>query len=109
MYQFFCVKFYSTNQHGNLRLLDDPGRVRSKTTSVVCQIQRFVGRRAEVPRDAEGGRKANAKLRQALSGPREASQCSTMVWLLCARSNSPCATAHGLGLKNKKVRLAAAG
>ena len=32
---------FSTNQDGNLVLLDDPGRVRSQKTSVVCQIQRF--------------------------------------------------------------------
>ena len=34
-------KSFSTNQDGNLVLLDDPGRVRSHITSVVCQIQRF--------------------------------------------------------------------
>ena len=39
--QFCYVKIFSTNQHGNLVLLDDPGRVRSQITSVVCQIQRF--------------------------------------------------------------------
>ena len=41
MYQFCYVKVYSTNQNINLVLLDDPGRVRSHITSVVCQIQRF--------------------------------------------------------------------
>ena len=32
---------FSTNQDENLVLLDDPGRVRSQTTSVVFHIQRF--------------------------------------------------------------------
>ena len=32
---------FSTNQNGNLMLFDDPGRVRSQITNVVCQIQRF--------------------------------------------------------------------
>jgi hypothetical protein len=32
---------FCTNQDGNVLLLDDPGRVRSQITSVVCQIQRF--------------------------------------------------------------------
>ena len=41
MYQFSYVKVSSINQNGNLVLLDDPGRVRSHITSVVCQIQRF--------------------------------------------------------------------
>ena len=41
LYQFCYVKIFSTNQGGNLMLLDDPGRVRSQITSVVCQIQRF--------------------------------------------------------------------
>ena len=41
MYQFSYVKIFSTNHNGNLLLLDDPGRVRSQITSVVCQIQRF--------------------------------------------------------------------
>ena len=41
MYQFCYVKIFSTKQNGNLVLLDDPGRVRSHITSVVCQIQRF--------------------------------------------------------------------
>ena len=41
MYQFIYVKYYSTNQNGNLVLLNDPGRVRSHITSVVCQIQWF--------------------------------------------------------------------
>ena len=40
-YQFCYVKIFSTNQYGNLMLLDDPGRVRSQITSVVRQIQRF--------------------------------------------------------------------
>ena len=40
-YQFCYVKIFSTNQYGNLVLLDDPGRVRSQITSVVRQIQRF--------------------------------------------------------------------
>ena len=39
--QFCYVKVFSTNQHRNLVLLDDHGRVRSQITSVVCQIQRF--------------------------------------------------------------------
>jgi hypothetical protein len=41
MYQFCYVKMCSTKQHENLVMLDDPGRVRSHITSVVCQIQRF--------------------------------------------------------------------
>ena len=41
LYQFCYVKIFSTNPDGNLVLLDDPGRVRSQITSVVCQIQRF--------------------------------------------------------------------
>ena len=41
MYQFSYVKYFSTNQNGNLLLLDGPGRVRSQITSVMCQIQRF--------------------------------------------------------------------
>ena len=39
--QFCYVKIFSTNQGGNLLLLDYPGRVRSHIISVVCQIQRF--------------------------------------------------------------------
>ena len=41
LYQFCYVKIFSTNQHRNLLLLDNPGRVRSQITNVVCQIQRF--------------------------------------------------------------------
>ena len=41
LYQFYYVTIFSTNQYGNLVLLDDPGRVRSQITNVVCQIQRF--------------------------------------------------------------------
>ena len=41
LYQFCYVKISSTNQDGNLVLYDDPGRVRSQITNVVCQIQRF--------------------------------------------------------------------
>ena len=41
MYQFSCTKFYITNKDENVLMLDDPGRVRSKITSVVCQIQQF--------------------------------------------------------------------
>ena len=41
MYQFCYVKIFSTKQNGNLVLLDNPGRVRSHITSVMCQIQRF--------------------------------------------------------------------
>jgi hypothetical protein len=41
LYQFCYVKVFSTNHNRNLVLLDDPGRVRSQITSVVCQIQRF--------------------------------------------------------------------
>ena len=41
MYQFCNLKVFNTNQDGNLVMLDDPGRVRSQITSVVCQIQRF--------------------------------------------------------------------
>ena len=41
LYQFCYVKIFSTNQDGNLVLLDNPGRVRSQKISVVCQIQRF--------------------------------------------------------------------
>jgi hypothetical protein len=40
LYQFCYVKLFSTNQNGNLLLLDDPGRVRSQIRSVVCQIER---------------------------------------------------------------------
>ena len=35
------MKIFSTNQNGNLLLLDDPGRVRSQITNVEGQIQRF--------------------------------------------------------------------
>ena len=41
LYQFCCVKVFSTNQNKNLLLLDDPGRVKSQIASIVCQIQRF--------------------------------------------------------------------
>ena len=41
LYQFCYVKILGANQNGNLVMLDDPGRVRSQITSVVCQIQRF--------------------------------------------------------------------
>jgi hypothetical protein len=41
MYQFCYVKVFSTKQDKKLVLLDDPGRVRSKITSVVCHIQQF--------------------------------------------------------------------
>ena len=41
LYQLCYVTIFSTNQYRNLLLLDDPGRVRSQITSVVCQIQRF--------------------------------------------------------------------
>jgi hypothetical protein len=41
LYQLCYVKVFSTNQNRNLLLLDDPGRVRSQITNVVCQIQRF--------------------------------------------------------------------
>ena len=41
MYHLFYDKLSSDNQDVNLLLLDDPGRVRSQITSVVCQIQRF--------------------------------------------------------------------
>jgi hypothetical protein len=41
LYQFCYVKLFSTNQKRNLLLLDDPGRVRSHITSVVCQIEQF--------------------------------------------------------------------
>ena len=41
LYQFCNVKIFCTNHNENLVLLDDPGRVRSQITSVVCQIQRF--------------------------------------------------------------------
>ena len=41
MHQFSYVNFSSTNEDVNLFLLDDPGRVRSQITVVVCQIQRF--------------------------------------------------------------------
>jgi hypothetical protein len=39
--QFCYVKIFSTNEHRNLLLLDNPGRVRSQIINVVCQIQRF--------------------------------------------------------------------
>ena len=41
LYQFCYVKIFSTNQDGNLVLLNKPGRVRSQIISVVCQIQWF--------------------------------------------------------------------
>ena len=41
LYQFYCVKTFSTNYNEDLLLLEDPSRVRSQITSVVCQIQRF--------------------------------------------------------------------
>jgi hypothetical protein len=41
LYQFCYVKIYSTDYYKNLGLLDDPGRVKSQITSVVCQIQWF--------------------------------------------------------------------
>ena len=41
LYQFCYIKIFSTNQDGNLVLLDDPGRVRSQITNVEGQIQRF--------------------------------------------------------------------
>ena len=41
LYQFCYVKLFSNDQYGNLVLLDEPGRVRSQITGVVCQIQRF--------------------------------------------------------------------
>ena len=41
LYQFCYVKIFSTNQDKNLVMLNDPGRVRSQKTRVVCQIQRF--------------------------------------------------------------------
>jgi hypothetical protein len=37
MYQFSGIKVFSTNQSGNLLLLDDPGRVRSQIISVMCR------------------------------------------------------------------------
>ena len=36
LYQFSYVKFSSTNHDANLVLLDDPSRVRSHITSVLC-------------------------------------------------------------------------
>ena len=41
LYQLCYIKIFSTDQDGNLMLLNDPGRVRSQKTNVVCQIQRF--------------------------------------------------------------------
>ena len=41
MYQFACVKIFSTKLNIILVLLNDHGRVRSHITSVVCQIPRF--------------------------------------------------------------------
>ena len=41
LFQFCYIEIFSTNQHGNLVLLDNPGRVRSQIIIVVCQIQRF--------------------------------------------------------------------
>jgi hypothetical protein len=41
LYQFCYVTLLITSQNENLMLLDDPGRVRSQITSVVCQIQWF--------------------------------------------------------------------
>jgi hypothetical protein len=39
--EFCYLKIFSTNHVETLVLLDDPGRVRSQITSLVCQIQRF--------------------------------------------------------------------
>ena len=36
MYQFSHAKIFSTNHYANLLLLDDPSRVRSQITSVLC-------------------------------------------------------------------------
>jgi hypothetical protein len=41
LYQFCCVNIFCTNQNRNLVLLDNPARVRSQITIVVCQIQWF--------------------------------------------------------------------
>jgi hypothetical protein len=41
MYQFCYVKVPSANRDGKLVPLDDPGRVRSHITSVVCHVQQF--------------------------------------------------------------------
>ena len=41
MFQLCSIKVSSTKHNGNLLLLDDPGRFRSQTISVVCKIQRF--------------------------------------------------------------------
>jgi len=38
LYQFYYEKIFSTNHNKKSLLLDDPGRVRSQITSVVCQI-----------------------------------------------------------------------
>jgi hypothetical protein len=40
LYQFCYVKIFSINHNRNLVLLNDPGRVKSQITNVVCQIQR---------------------------------------------------------------------
>jgi hypothetical protein len=45
LYQFCYVKIFSTNQFENLFLLDDPGRVKSQITEVVCLMQWFDFRR----------------------------------------------------------------
>jgi hypothetical protein len=39
--QVLLCKIFTTNQDGNLVLLDEPGHVSSQIASVVCQIQRF--------------------------------------------------------------------
>jgi hypothetical protein len=41
LFQFCCVKVFSTNQTKKLLLLDKLGRVRSQIASIVRQIQRF--------------------------------------------------------------------
>ena len=38
LYHLSYLKLFSTNQYGNLVLLDVPGRVRIQITVVVCQI-----------------------------------------------------------------------
>ena len=52
LFQFCYVKLFSTNNNNkNLSLLEDPGRVRSQITNVVCQIERDdFGRNMEVTR-----------------------------------------------------------
>jgi hypothetical protein len=60
--QFCYVKVFSTKQAKTLLLLDDPSRVRSQITSVVCQIQRFDFDRNLVDLDTSDAKSNNTEL-----------------------------------------------